>query len=66
MIHQPGFQFAPDAVAAKGTVAGEGGGCLRGKLLIVQVSDLAQAGDCVGDALRFAELLFKGTAKLGH
>ena len=45
VINEFGFQLAADAVAAVGAVADQRGSVVLGKLLIVQVVELAEAGN---------------------
>ena len=49
IIHEFGFQLAADAVAAIGAVAYQRGSIMLGKLLIVQVVELAETGNRLGD-----------------
>ena len=49
VINEFGFQLAADAVAAVSAVADQRGSIVLGKLLIVQVVELAETGNRLGD-----------------
>src|SRR5207247_11317066 len=65
VIDELGFELAPDAMASESAVAGERGGVVPSKLLVVKIPELAEPRQGVPGRSAGAKLLLQGAPHFG-